>query len=83
MKTNVSNAKGDSRRERTFLAVGCRTPHHQNRPVRARGVCSSCYNAARELVEVDRVCKWEDLEKAGKVLSAPAIKSYMLEGIKS
>jgi hypothetical protein len=78
MKTDAPRPQ----KERTFIAIGCRTPGHQSRSVRARGVCGPCYNAARDLVEVQRVCTWEQLERAGKVLPVSVVKSYMLEGVK-
>lgn len=53
-------------KEKFFAASArCRRPSCP-RPVYSRGLCSSCYSMAAQLVR-DKVTSWDDLRKNGKV----------------
>ena len=73
-------------RERTFVAgryKRCMTRGHQDRREIARGVCATCYNIVRDLVEAT-IHTWEDFETAGVVRPVrDTLTSQFLEAVKN
>lgn len=59
----LANQRADGPRK----AENCLTPGHWDRPVKSRGLCAVCYNAAGRLIK-RRLTTWKKLEEEGKAL---------------